>query len=287
VDLIPSIADTGRSSPTGAVFYNHVKFPEQYRHALFLGDGRKVDPRGVSASQWRVLHGECRDVSVGPATERDGSGCGSDGWLYFITGGGGRVADSTASPGLAAHRRRTPTWARALRPAIRQPQLQSAWGRQQVAKVQPQLQGDWARCCWAWPAARRTHTLSHSGTGPDATLRSGSRRDAAAGTVSRQERDHSRQGGRTHGALRNDESGSVCSICSKTRIATWRRRALEPWRALSNRRRPTPSSRCWRRTTAARPGRPAACWNESGEQWRDAVLQTDQQRIFIQGAWPC
>ena len=38
LDSLPAIADTGRGSPTGAVFYNHHMFPEQYRDSLFLAD---------------------------------------------------------------------------------------------------------------------------------------------------------------------------------------------------------------------------------------------------------
>ncbi len=87
VDLLPAIADTGRSSPTGAVFYNHVMFPEPYRNALFLGDwseGRilvaHLKPNGASytANVETFLSGQplnVTDLDVGP-----------DGWLYFVTG---------------------------------------------------------------------------------------------------------------------------------------------------------------------------------------------------------
>ncbi|MHB8972936.1 MAG: DUF7133 domain-containing protein [Pirellulaceae bacterium] len=144
VDLLPEIADTGRSSPTGAVFYNHVMFPERYRNAIFLGDwseGRilvatlKRNGASYTASVDTFLSGQplnVTDLEIGP-----------DGWLYFVTGGRGtgggiyrivwkgRVPETVTDLGTG------------IAPAIRQPQPQSAWGRQQVAKVHQQLGEDW------------------------------------------------------------------------------------------------------------------------------------------------
>jgi putative heme-binding domain-containing protein len=144
LDALPAIADTGRGTPTGAVFYNHHMFPETYRDALFLADrsaGRILVARvrrqgaGYAADTEVFLEGQplnVTDLDVGP-----------DGWLYFATGGRGtgggiyRVAWKGAQPESATDP------GTGIAPAIRQPQLQSAWARQQIARVQHRLGEDW------------------------------------------------------------------------------------------------------------------------------------------------
>lgn len=143
-DSLPAVADTGRGSPTGAVFYNHHAFPERYRNVLFLGDwseGRilatKLSPNGagVTAQTEVFLEGQplnVTDLDVGP-----------DGWLYFVTGGrgtSGGIYRVTWKGTVPESVRDTGT---GIAPAIRQPQLQSAWARQQVARVQHRLGEDW------------------------------------------------------------------------------------------------------------------------------------------------
>ena len=72
------------------------------------------------------------DLDVGP-----------DGRLYFVTGGRGasggiyRVTWNGAVPGSVTDP------GAGIAPAIRQPQLQSAWGRQEIARVQQRLGEDW------------------------------------------------------------------------------------------------------------------------------------------------
>ncbi|MCA9216605.1 MAG: PQQ-dependent sugar dehydrogenase, partial [Planctomycetales bacterium] len=87
VDAVPSIADTGRGSPTGIVFYEHTAFPKQYHGAMFSGDwtgGRilvchcQQNGAGYSAETSTFLQGQplnVTDLEVGP-----------DGSLYFCTG---------------------------------------------------------------------------------------------------------------------------------------------------------------------------------------------------------
>ncbi len=144
VDSLPAIADTGRGSPTGAVFYTHYMFPEKYRNALFLADwseGRilavQLKPNGASytANTEVFLQGQplnVTDLDVGP-----------DGWLYFVTGGrgtAGGIYRVTYNKKMSENVRNLGT---GIAPAIRQPQPQSAWARQEIAKVRQNLGEDW------------------------------------------------------------------------------------------------------------------------------------------------
>ncbi len=143
-DSLPSIGDTGRSSPTAVVLYNHVMYPRRYQNTLFVGDwsrGRilnvKLKPSGASyAAETSVfLEGKPLNVTylaVGP-----------DGALYFCTGGrdteGGvyRVVWNGKVPDEALPEK----WG--MRAAIQQPQLESAWARQHVAMIKQRLGAAW------------------------------------------------------------------------------------------------------------------------------------------------
>ena len=141
-DSVPPAATAGRGSPTGIEFYNHHRFPAPYVGAMFACDWSQGEiiafkPRpsgsGYTADGEVFVRGRplaVTDCAVGP-----------DGWLYFVTGGRGteggvyrvvyigQVPPPPKLSGVAA--------------AVRQPQLQSAWARQQVALLQEQTQGQW------------------------------------------------------------------------------------------------------------------------------------------------
>ncbi len=119
-------------------------FPREYQNALFLADwseGRilavQLKPNGATytASTEVFLQGQplnVTDLDVGP-----------DGWLYFVTGGrgtGGGVYRVTWKGNVPESARNLGT---GIAPAIRQPQLQSAWSRQEVARIRQKLGEDW------------------------------------------------------------------------------------------------------------------------------------------------
>ncbi len=136
VDNLPGIADTGRGSPTGAVVYDHYMMPMRYHGALFLGDwstGRIMtailseDGDTYSAEVEPFLTAEplaVTDLAVGP-----------DGALYFSTGGRGteggvyRVSWKGTVPDSFTNLDDP------LSQLVRQPQPQSAWTRQTLAKI--------------------------------------------------------------------------------------------------------------------------------------------------------
>lgn len=145
-DRVPNLLDTGRGSPTGIECYEHHMFPVRYHDSIFLADwseGRILNVRlksggsGYSADSEVFLKGtplNVTDLSVGP-----------DGALYFCTGGRGtaggvyRVVYQGKIPdamkqignGIAA--------------AVRQPQLDAAWARQEIATIRHELGDDWSR----------------------------------------------------------------------------------------------------------------------------------------------
>ncbi|MCB9875634.1 MAG: HEAT repeat domain-containing protein [Planctomycetaceae bacterium] len=144
VDNLPEVLDTGRGSPTGAAFYNHFAFPTRYQNQLFLADwsrGRilnvELKPNGASysATSEVFLEGQplnVTDLEVGP-----------DGALYFVTGGRGsgggiyRITWKGEIPEAVSN------LGEGISAAIRQPQLQSAWGRQKIAAVKNSLGDTW------------------------------------------------------------------------------------------------------------------------------------------------
>ena len=146
VDVLPPTLETGRGSPTGVVFYDHLHFPAAYRGALFMADwseGRilavrlKQDGAGYTADSEVFLEGKplnVTDVAVGP-----------DGALYFSTGGRGtdggiyRVRYTGRIPASLTN------IGEGLSAVIRQPQFQSAWSRQNIAKLKQTLGAGWNR----------------------------------------------------------------------------------------------------------------------------------------------
>ena len=144
VDRLPSILETGRGSPTGAVTYSHFMFPEKYHNSIFLADwssGRILSVRfkqhgsSYTANSEVFLEGSplnVTDLDVGP-----------DGGLYFVTGGRGtrgaiyRVTWKGKVPSSVTD------LGEGIAAAIRQPQLQSAWARQNIASLKREMGEDW------------------------------------------------------------------------------------------------------------------------------------------------
>ncbi len=144
VDSLPPTLEMGRGSPAGIETYSHFMFPRRYHNSLFVCDwsrGRilsvRTKPYGASykATAEVFLEGQplnVTDIAVGP-----------DGWLYFCTGGrdteGGiyRVVWDGKVPPKLLNR------GKGIAAALEQPQLTSAWARQQVALLKQQLGKSW------------------------------------------------------------------------------------------------------------------------------------------------
>lgn len=144
LDGLPAAHEMGGGSPTGVTFYHHFRYPLRYHNAMFACDWAKGNinvVRMVASGSGYEMESEVfvsgqplnvTDIVVGP-----------DGWLYFCTGGreteGGIYAvkwDGVIPPQVS-------DLGKGIERAVRQPQLQSAWARQQVARLRQQLGEKW------------------------------------------------------------------------------------------------------------------------------------------------
>ena len=175
LDSLPPAVEMGRGSPTGIEVYSHYMFPRRYHNALFVCDwsrGRilsvKLKPHGASykASSEVFLEGQplnVTDISVGP-----------DGWLYFCTGGRdteGGVYRVVWEGEVPAELKKTH---KGLAAALKQPQLLSAWARQQVAITKKQMGNSWQRTDRLDRESAIARRRARAGTRIDATVRSAS-----------------------------------------------------------------------------------------------------------------
>lgn len=144
IDCAEGICDTGRGSPSGGVIYDHVTFPLRYHGALFLADwseGRILacsltrQGAGYQAEYQTFLKAQpltVTDLSIGP-----------DGSLYFCTGG----RDTQGAVYRVSWEGGVPEsmldFSSALAKLVRQPQPQSPWARQQLAKLKIEMGDEW------------------------------------------------------------------------------------------------------------------------------------------------
>lgn len=145
IDSLPATLDTGKGSPTGIVSYNHFMFPLRYHGAIFTADwsqGKivavKMKRNGATyqATQEVFLSGNplnVTDLDVGP-----------DGGLYFVTGGRGTAGGVYRVMWKGTVPEQISNLGTGLAAVIRQPQIGSAWARQNVAALKKQLGPEWA-----------------------------------------------------------------------------------------------------------------------------------------------
>lgn len=143
LDRLPSLADTGRGSPTGIAIYNHFQFPIRYHRAIFTADWS--EGRIIALPIDSVESGEVKaeDFVVGTPMNVTDLEVGPDGGLYFSTGGrgteggvfrvrwDGEVPQSYRKLGEGISR------------AVREPQLYSAYGRQAIAVIKREMADEW------------------------------------------------------------------------------------------------------------------------------------------------
>lgn len=141
-DRLPTLLTTGRGSPTGGCVYEHHMFPQRYHGNLFLADWTKgqilavsLDDKGSAQSQV-FLQGQplnVTDLAVG-----------SDGWLYFCTGGRGTKGGIYQVRWTGTVPAAVKNTGSGIAKAIKQPQLDAAWSRQEIAALKRELGNSWA-----------------------------------------------------------------------------------------------------------------------------------------------
>ncbi|HTQ38376.1 MAG TPA: HEAT repeat domain-containing protein [Pirellulales bacterium] len=143
-DGLPTMTDTGRGSPTGMVVYDHMTFPRRYHGALFVGDWSRgrilaIYPRSKDGT----YQTDMETFAAGKPLNVTGLDVGPDGGLYFCTGG--RATEGGVY--RIVWRGKVPVEATALgqgiEQALRQPQLNSAYARQKIALLKQQLGATW------------------------------------------------------------------------------------------------------------------------------------------------
>ncbi|MCR9296161.1 MAG: c-type cytochrome [bacterium] len=140
-DRLPTLLETGRGSPTGACTYDHHMFPARYHGSLFLADWTegqilcvRMNENGQAQSDV-FIEGKplnVTDVAVGP-----------DGWLYFCTGGRGTKGGIYQVRWLGDVPESVTNLGNGIARAIKQPQLSSAWSRQEIATLKRELGSAW------------------------------------------------------------------------------------------------------------------------------------------------
>ncbi|MFN0019021.1 MAG: HEAT repeat domain-containing protein [Pirellulaceae bacterium] len=144
VDSLPATLDTGRGSPAGIASYNHFMYPRRYHNCLFTADWAQGKILAVRLKKNGASYTATTEVFVeGNPLNATDLEVGSDGWLYFCTGGRGtgggiyRVIWKGAVPPQITN---IGTGVTAI---IRQPQIHSSWARQNIAAEKKKLGDKW------------------------------------------------------------------------------------------------------------------------------------------------
>ncbi len=144
LDRLPSLLDTGRGSPTGGVCYEHYMFPARYHNTMFLADwseGQILNVRlksrgaGYDADSEVFLEGQPLNVTDLEVAK--------DGALYFCTGGRGTAGGVYRVVYQGEIPDRMKQLGNGIAAAVRQPQIASAWTRQEIASIKRELGSDW------------------------------------------------------------------------------------------------------------------------------------------------
>ena len=141
VDTLPGVADIGRGSPVGVVFYADEVYPEVFRDAYFMGDWsrgriRVLFPRRQGAT-W---NGEVHDFVLGEPLNVTDLDVGPDGLLYFTTGGRSTSGGLYRVAWAGQSSRREADGVDAI---VRQPMPRSAFGRARLLAAKSRLGEEW------------------------------------------------------------------------------------------------------------------------------------------------
>ena len=144
VDQTPAMTSTGQALPTGAVQYEHRQFPKRFHGSIFFADwsqGRILTAKplpngaGFTAKPAAFLSGRPLNVSDLAVAQ--------DGQLYFCTGGRGTEGGVYSIRWNGVTPKEMLTFKDDLDKALRHPQPQSAWARQDIAQIRLKMGRKW------------------------------------------------------------------------------------------------------------------------------------------------
>ncbi len=143
LDRLPPLASAGRSSPTGMVFYNHHIYPTKYHRSLFVADWSEGRILSCNLDNDLAARPKLEEFVVGTPMNVTDLDVGPDGYLYFSTGGRGTEGGIYRVEWTGEVPQSVTELGTGITRAIRQPQLNSAYGRQAAALVKKELGSEW------------------------------------------------------------------------------------------------------------------------------------------------
>ena len=275
-DSLPPVVELGRGSPAGIEVYNHFMFPQRYHNALFVCDwsrGRilaiRTKPHGAT---YKAIG---RSVRRRSAAQRHRHRRRARRLALFLhrrpRHRGRHLSRRVGRQGAA---RQCSSRGKGIAAALDQPQLNSAWARQQRWR--------WSSNSWAknWGSEladdRRRSPSSpvrsaRAGPGPDAIVRPASAQDRCWSKCRTTATPALRPKAAYLMGLHSDRrrTRTAWSSCWKTRSGRAARRLRGAGRARQQPLAPSGWCGCWLRPTATWPGPPAGlasrCLTSSGQ----------------------
>ncbi len=146
VDQLPMVCQTERGSPSGAALYQHFQFPAEYRDVLFLADWSEGKILALKKKrQGAGFVGETKEFLSGRPMNVCDLAVGEDGALYFCTGGRGTAGGVYRVDWNGEIPENVLTFNDELTKLIRHPQPNSAWARQNIAELRRAMGDSWER----------------------------------------------------------------------------------------------------------------------------------------------
>lgn len=144
LDQTPMVCQTGRGSPSGAAVYQHLQFPTEYQNAIFLADWSEGKIMTLQKKrQGASFVGQTKDFLTGRPMNVCDLSVGEDGSLYFCTGGRGTSGGVYRVSWTGEIPEKVLTFKDELAKIIRHPQPTAAWARQNIAELRRELGDRW------------------------------------------------------------------------------------------------------------------------------------------------
>ena len=144
LDQTPAVCETGRGSPSGAALYQHLQFPTEYQNAIFLADWSEGKILSLKKKhQGAGFIGKTEEFVSGKPMNVCDLSIGEDGSLYFCTGGRGTTGGVYRVTWNGEIPAKVLDFNNELAKLIRHPQPNSAWARQNIAELRREMGDQW------------------------------------------------------------------------------------------------------------------------------------------------